>query len=66
MTYQLPSKLTVKIKDDERSLKIDTLIYETYTIHPDDPIVKDCINRAIKDFGDEATDISLTITMTVL
>ena len=67
----IPSKsnateITVTIKDEERSLKSKFLIYESYTVSEEDPIIKDCIARTLRDFNGDPSDIRLKISLVVL
>lgn len=60
------SELTVTIKDEEKTLKAKFLLYDEYNISQDDPIIKDCIARTLKDFGSDPTDIRVRINLVVL
>ncbi len=60
------TEITVTIKDEERSLKSKFLIYEKYYVSEDDPIIKDCIARTLRDFNGEPSDIRLKINLVVL
>ena len=60
------SELTVIIKDDERTLKTKNLVYDEYTIREDDPIIRQYVDQAIKEFAGEATDIQVKISMELL
>jgi hypothetical protein len=60
------SEITVTIKDDEKTLREKFLIYDTYEVSDTDPIIKDCINKTMKSFGSEPTDIRVRINLEVL
>jgi len=60
------SVITVTVKDEEKRLSSKSLIYDSYCVHPDDPVIKDCIARALKDFNADPTDIRLKISLEVL
>lgn len=60
------SEITVIVKDSERSLREKNLTYEEYRVSEDDPTIKGCIARALKNFNGEPTDIRLRISLTVL
>lgn len=61
------SEVTVTIKNDEgKTLKEKFLIYDPYQVCEDDPIIRDCIARTLKDFMDDPSDIKVKISMTVL
>jgi hypothetical protein len=59
------SEITVIVKDDERSLRKKHLIYDVYAIDENDPILSQCIRDSEKEFGGEATDVQVKISMTV-
>lgn len=60
------SEITVTIKDDEKRLTKKTLVYETYTLNEDDPVIHGCIAEALKEFNGEPTDVKVRINLTVL
>jgi hypothetical protein len=59
------SILTITIKDEEKRLTSKNLIYESYSVHPDDPVIKEYIARALKDFGSEPSDIRIRINLEI-
>jgi len=61
----VPSEITVIVKDDEKTLRTKSLIYESYTVDEADPILKECIDRTVKEFNGDPTDIQIKISMTV-
>lgn len=60
------SEITVTIKDEEKTLKEKFLIYEAYQVSDSDPVIKDCIDKTMKSFGSEPTDIRVRINLEVL
>ena len=58
--------VSVRIKNDEKVLKKDFLIYEAFVASDEDPIVRNCIEEVLKEFGDEPDDISVTIKIEVV
>jgi len=60
------SEITVTIKDDERTYKSKHLIYTTYTISEDDPLIKELIAKALQEFNGEPTDVRIRINLTIL
>ena len=62
----IPSEITVTVKDEERRLTSKTLCYEKYSVDDNDPIIKDCIARALKDFATDPSGIKVKITMEIL
>lgn len=59
------SELTVIVKNEEKRQTTKHLIYEYYAIHEEDPIIKEHIDKAIKEFNDEPDDIRIKISMEV-
>ncbi|HXF90941.1 MAG TPA: hypothetical protein VNJ29_03325 [Candidatus Nitrosotenuis sp.] len=59
------SELTVIIKDEEKQLRTKYLIYETYTVDEEDPIIKDCIEKTLENFNGEPSDITVNIKMAI-
>lgn len=61
----MTSELTVVIKDEEKSLRTKYLIYETYTVNENDPIIKDCIEKTLANFDGEPMDVTVNIKMEI-
>jgi len=59
------SEITVTVKDDEKSLKYKYLIYEKYSVDSEDPIIKDCVDKAVKNFDGEPTDVNVRIHLEI-
>ncbi len=59
------SEVTVILKDEEKTLRSKFLCYETYTVDPDNEILKDYIKQSLKTFGNQPEDIIVTIKMVV-
>lgn len=59
------SEITVIVKDPEKTLRTKYLIYDLYTVDEHDPIIKDCIDKTLKDFKDEPESVIVKITMEV-
>lgn len=62
----MPCVLTVRVKDEEKSLKKDFLIYETFEASQDDPMVVSCVEEVLKEFNSEPDDISVTIKLEIV
>lgn len=62
----MPCTITVRIKDDEKSLKKDYLIYEQVIVDQDDPIIKECIEELLKEFNSEPDDVYVTIKLEIV
>jgi hypothetical protein len=60
------SELTITIRDEERSLKTKHLLYDDYKVNSDDPIIKEIIARALREFDGEPTAIRIRISLVVL
>lgn len=56
-------ELKVTIKDDERKLTKDFIIYENVTLIESDPIVKKCIDETLMEFKGEPEDIKVKATL---
>lgn len=52
-------ELTVIVKDDERKLQKDYLVYESFVMSETDETLKKYVNDAIKEFVGEPTDIKV-------
>lgn len=48
--------IKVKIKDSERKYDRDFTIYEECKVSQDDPVIAECIDRAIEDFKPDPND----------
>ena len=51
------SEVTVILKDEERTYKHKQIIYESYAISYDDPVIQRLIEEAKKNFVGEPDDI---------
>lgn len=58
-------EIAVTIKDDEKTLTTKYLIYEDVFVSEDDPIIKDCIDKTLENFGAEPTDIVVKIKLEI-
>ncbi len=58
--------LTVRIKDSEKSLKKDFLLYEQFTVDQDDTIIKGCIEETLAEFNGEPDDVFVTIKLEIV
>lgn len=59
------NELTVILKDPERTYRQLFLIYETYTVSEDDPMIQKCIHEAKKNFQGEPESIQIKIHMEI-
>lgn len=60
------TELTITIKDEEKTVKNKFLLYDSYTLSDQDPIVKDCIGKTLLDFNGEPSSIKLKATLSLL
>jgi hypothetical protein len=56
-------ELSIIIKDEERTLKKDFLIYEPITLIESDPIIQKCVKEVMEEFKGEPEDIKLRAMM---
>ncbi len=59
------SELTIIVKDEEKTLKSKHLIYDDYTVSPNDPILARYIKEAVDQFSGEPSDVKIKISMTL-
>lgn len=56
----MPCEILVTVKDENKSLKYKFLIYEPLSTSDDDPIIKDCVEKSVKNFG-EADELDIRV-----
>lgn len=56
-------ELSITIKDDERTLKREFLVYEPVTFVVDDPTIVSCLNETLEEFKGEPEDIKVRAMM---
>jgi len=56
-------ELVITIKDEERTLKKEFLIYEPVTLSEDDPIIIQCVEEVLQEFQGEPDDIKVRALM---
>lgn len=61
----MPSELSVTVKNEEKRQTTNHLIYEPYAVHEEDPIVKELIEQAVKEFNATVDSIKIKISMEV-
>ena len=61
----MPSELSITVKNEEKRQTTNHLIYENYTVNEEDPIVKELIDQAVKEFNASVDAISIKISMEV-
>ncbi len=60
------TEITVIVKDSDRTLREKSLSYDDYVVSENDPVIKDCVARALKNFNGEPTDIKIRVALTIL
>lgn len=58
-------EVTVVLKDSERTYRQKFLIYEDFCLHPDDLVIKACVQSARKNFEGEPEDVQVRTLMVV-
>lgn len=59
------SEITVILKDSDRTYRQKFLIYESFTISDDDPIILSCIEEAMKSFEGDPETIQIKVHMEI-
>jgi hypothetical protein len=59
-------EVTIRIKDEERTVKHKFLLYEPLELSEGDPIIQGCIKEAMEAFKGEASSIKVTCTLVIL
>lgn len=59
------SELSITVKNEEKRQTTKHLIYELYTVHEEDPIIKDLMDAAVKEFNATPDSVKVKITMEV-
>ena len=57
------SELSVTIKDEEKRLNKKFLIYETYQVNEEDPLINSCIKETLENFDGEPSHVTVSIKM---
>jgi len=57
------SEISVTIKDDEKRLNKKFAQYDIYTVSPDEPIIKRCIEETLENFDGTPDSVKVTIVM---
>lgn len=59
------SEISIIVKNEEKRQTTKHLIYDLYTVHEADPLIKDLMDQAVKEFAAEPDKVSVKITMEV-
>lgn len=61
----MPSEISITVKNDEKRQTTKHLIYDVYAVHEEDPIIKDLMDKAVKEFNGEVDSINIKICLEV-
>ncbi len=61
----MPSEVTVTVKNEEKKLVTNHLIYEIFTASENDPIVRQLIDDTVKQFKDEVQSVRVKINLEI-
>lgn len=59
------TELTVILKDSDRTYRQKFLIYETYSVTDNDPVINTCIEEAKKNFEGDPETIQIKIHLEI-
>lgn len=65
MNPEIAKELTVILKDSERVVRHKFLLFNDFTVHPENEMIKKCIDEATRSFPGNPEDIDIKIHMTV-
>ena len=46
----MPNEITITVKDNERTLKMKHLVYSTFCMNQDDPVIQELIALTVKEY----------------
>lgn len=58
-------EITVTVKDEESSLKKKFLVYEKIEVNENDPIIAQCCQEVMKDFGKQHDSLKVHINLLI-
>lgn len=58
-------EVTVIVKDEEKSLKFKSLVYENFNVNTQDPTLAALIDKAVKDFKGTPEEIKIKISLSL-
>lgn len=59
------SELSITVKNEEKRQTTKHLIYDLYTVDEHDPIIKEHMDEAVKEFNATPDSVKVKITMEV-
>ena len=61
----MPSEISITVKNEEKRQTTKHLIYDVYAVHEEDLLIKDLMDKAVKEFNDTPDKVRVKITMEV-
>jgi len=61
----MPSELSITVKNEEKRQTTKHLIYDVYAVHEEDPIIKEHMDNAVKEFNGTPDKVTVKIMMVV-
>ena len=58
-------EIKITVKNEERKLVIEHLVYEPFNFTVDDPVLSPLVASTVEAFGDEPKDIYITSKMVI-
>ncbi len=59
------SEISVIVKNEEKRQVTKHLIYDVYAVHEDDPLIKQLMDTAVKEFNATPDKVTVKISMEV-
>jgi hypothetical protein len=63
MEHSMVAEITVTVRNEEKVLKSKHLIYDTFTTADCDPVLKECIDKAVKEFQSTPDSVKVRINL---
>lgn len=61
----MPSEITITVKNEEKKLVTNHLVYEIFTASENDPIVRQLIDDTVKQFKDDVDSVRVRINLEI-
>jgi hypothetical protein len=61
----MPSEISITVKNEEKRQTTKHLIYDVYAVHEEDPLIKDLMDKAVKEFNETPDKVTVKITLEV-
>lgn len=59
------AKVVITVKNEEKKLVTDHLVYDKFVAHQDDETVKSLVDDTVKQFKDEVESINVRINLEI-